>query len=290
MPPYYATRTRWMDEGGMRRVIARAGEVFELEFDPHARPLLGAPAAPDARRADAGAAGWSRTTFDARLHESDALARAAGERAGECAANALTVLVRSSDLPRDLGRATAFLEALAARNPHATLDVVVEARGPYPLDALAALKAAAATPEAYLNGYDRFQVEPGTLVSTRVSVIAGEDQHENPAFYADLEQVVPVVYATTAQSESELELFMEEHAGQAILVGRAGALKEAPRDAVLARLRELAGDDPDALYFASAEDARAWERLDGRDPAHAPPELELPARALAPDHLRSSSR
>ena len=298
-PPYYATKTRWMDEAGMRRLISRAGEVFELEFDPHARPLLGAPVAPDARRVTPGdeavsRAGWTRATFDARLFASEAQARTAGESAGEDAANALTVFVRSPDLARDLARATSFLEALVAGNPYATLDVVVDSPGPYSLEALAALKAAAATPDAYLNGYDRFQVEPGTLVSTRVSVLAGEELHENSRFYADLEEHVPVVYAKTAQTPGELEAFLEEHPGRQVLVHRSGALKEASRPEVLERLAALVGDDADALYFASTEDARAWEKRRGLDPEQAPPEVELPARSLAPDaelsYFRSSSR
>src|SRR4029077_20885949 len=41
-PPYYATRSRSIDEAAMRRLIEHAVSIVEVEFDPPARPLVGA--------------------------------------------------------------------------------------------------------------------------------------------------------------------------------------------------------------------------------------------------------
>jgi radical SAM superfamily enzyme YgiQ (UPF0313 family) len=274
-PPYYATRTRWIDEAAMRRSIERAGRVFALEFDPHARPLVGAPLV----SGGAASSCWSRATVELAPFESVEDARAAGEAAGESAANALTVTVHARDLSRELPRAAAYLEALVEKNPHATLDVLVDARAPVSIDDLARLKSAAATPEAYLNGYDRFQVEPGTLVSTRVSVVL--DRSERPC--VELEAVVPVIYRARGRSLEELERFLDAHPGREVLVHREGALALVPRERVIERLAARVGDDADALSFALTDDARAWESVRGRSLEDAPPEVELaPSFELAP--------
>lgn len=276
-PPYYATRTKWMDEPALRRAMEDASEAFGLDFDPPARPPVGAPAAPDARRLEAARAHapgsyWSRTTCEPARFPSESAAREAGLAAGESAANAFAVTVRTRDLAADAGRAAAFLDGVVARNAHASVDVVVETERPCVVADLAALKSAAATPEAYLNGYDRFKVEPGTIVSTRVSVLArGRDL----AAFESLEAVVPVIYGLPARSEGELETFLDAHPERLVLVERAGDLAGADRDRLCARLAQLVDDDADALSFATPEDARAWEVARGRDPAAAPPDVEL---------------
>ncbi|MBI3725343.1 radical SAM protein, partial [bacterium] len=284
-PPYYATRSRWMDEDAMRRLIEHASRVFEVEFDPPARALLGAATASDAARAAGEGAPlpyWSKATFEPRLFSTDESAREAGRAAKETAANAMTVVVRSQDLGRDARRAGAFLSEIARGNPHATIDVVVDAPGPFPISLLAELKEAAGTPLAYKNGYDRFQGSEGTLVSTRVSVLANADTSLDSAFLEELERVVPLTHMKTAQSFSELSDFLDAMDGRSVALDRAGALGEAPRDEVLSRLRERLRDDPDSLYFLSREDARAWdEGARGQTPEDAPPEIELPARAVA---------
>jgi radical SAM superfamily enzyme YgiQ (UPF0313 family) len=271
-PPYYATRTRWMDEAAMRRLIEYAGQVFEVEFDPPARALLGAPL-------DAGGTGyWSRATLDTRVVSDEATARERGREAAEHAANALTVIVKTRDVEGDLGKACAFLEELARANPHATLDVAVAAPGPYSMGALSALKAAAATPEAYLNGYHRFQVPPGTLVSTRISALLDADRPLDDDFLEELEAVVPVTYERTVRDWDELDQVTRDYPGRSIKLRRSGALASVPSEAVVARLLTRLEDDPDSIYFESAEDARAWDReARGEEPEGAAPEALLEA-------------
>jgi radical SAM superfamily enzyme YgiQ (UPF0313 family) len=250
-PPYYATRSRWMDEAAMRRLIEHVGEVFEVEFDPPARPLAGAPLA-------SGEGYWSRATVGAAT-----VARLRHDGAVETAANALTVTVH------DVAAGRAFLAEVARQNPFATIDVLVATDHPT-RDELASLKGAAATPDAYLNGYHRFQVPEGALVSTRVSVIAREPR-------PDLEAIVPVIYAKKVESFRSLGDHLTQHEGQAVLLERAPGFDVAS-DELVSKLLPRMADDPDAVFFASAEDARLWdEKARGVALADAPPEASLPA-------------
>ncbi len=252
-PPYYATRSRWMDEAVMRRLIEYAGEVFELEFDPPARALVGAPTARGPGSGDG--AYWSRATVAAGT------TREAARAAAASAANALTVTVE------DQAAGVAFLEEIVRANPYATLDVLVATPAPATEDLLA-LKAAGATPDAYLNGYHRFQVPAGTLVSTRVSVVAKTPR-------PDLEAVVPVVYEKTVASLREVGEHVQAHDGQQLLFRRAPGFTVSTEELVK-KLHARLGDDPDAVYFASADDARLWDELARGQPfEEAPPESDL---------------
>lgn len=251
-PPYYATRTKWMDEAVMRRLIEYAGEVFELEFDAPARALVGAPTA-------RGEGYWSRATVDATTTRADATAAAAS------AANALTVTVK------DVASGKAFLEELVRANPFATLDVLVAADDPR-RDDLLALKEAGATPDAYLNGYHRFQVPAGSLVSTRVSVLARAPR-------PDLEEIVPVVYEKTVESWRDVGEHLQRHEGQAVLFTRGDGFRVTSEELVKKLLARME-DDPDAVYFGSAEDARLWDETARAQPfEEAPPESALTMNA-----------
>ncbi len=252
-PPYYATRSRWMDEPAMRRSIEHAGEVFELDFDPPARPLAGAALA-------SGTGYWSRATVERGFTREQA------QEVATSAANAVTVTVR------DLEAGRVFLEEVARANPFATLDVLVA--GAPSIDDLRELKEAGATPDAYLNGYHRFQVPRGSLVSTRVSALASEER-------LDLEAVVPVIYEKTVGSWRDVGEHLERHEGQAVLFHRGPGFPGTSEELV-SKLLARDGDDPDALYFSCAEDARLWDER-ARQARHeeAAPEAELaPASVL----------
>jgi radical SAM superfamily enzyme YgiQ (UPF0313 family) len=229
-PPYYATRSRWMDEAVMRRSIEHASEVFELEFDPPARPLAGAALA-------SGTGYWSRATA------SRGMTREQAREVAASAANAVTVTVR------DLEAGRVLLEEVARANPYATFDVL--ATGTPSIEDLRELKEASATPDAYINGYHRFQVPRGALVSTRVSVVASNERR-------DLEAVVPVIYEKSVDSWRDVGEHLERHEGQALLFHRGPAFPGTP-DELVSKLLARSGDDPDALYFSCAEAARLWE-------------------------------
>jgi radical SAM superfamily enzyme YgiQ (UPF0313 family) len=273
-PPYYATRSRWMDEAAMRRLIEHAGDVFELEFDAPDRALAGAALARGDPRGTGGAGGppggdyWTRATVDAGTSSEEARA------AAESAANALTVTVR------DVASGVRFLEEVARANPFATFDVLVATAAPT-IGELQALKTAAATPDAYLNGYHRFQVPPGALVSTRVSVVARSAR-------PDLEPIVPLIYEKTVESWRDVGDHVARHEGQALLLRR-GERFEASADELVARLLPRFEEDADAVYFADREAALLWEeRARRKAPEDAPPEREL-ARDLAPERLAAKA-
>src|SRR5581483_8382410 len=121
---------------------------------------------------------------------------------------------------------------------------------------------------AYLNGYHRFQVPTGALVSARVSVLARERR-------PDLEAVVPVIYEKTIESWRDVGEHLERHEGQAVLFAR-GERFPAAAEELVAKLLPRLEDDADAVYFASRAEAALWdETARGLALEEQPPEAEL---------------
>jgi hypothetical protein len=249
-PPYYATRSRWLDEAAIRRLAQRAEETFGVEFDPPARPLLGEALAPDASAGNDPY--WTHLRLENATLEG---ARALASRLAPRAASAITVEVAGDPAP-----ARAFLEEVARANPHGSVDIIIDVSERTTLDDLAAIKDAAARPEPYLNSWYRFVSPEGSCPSVRVTARAREH-----ATVEALAAAVPVVHRI--ESAGELG---RVHPGSFVELA-VSRLSADDRSRALSALEAHLGDDREGAYVSGdVELARAW--------AATPPEAAPPIR------------
>jgi hypothetical protein len=156
VPPYRIRRTATMDEDDLREALFDAEERLGRRLDEMPRPHLvsaaGMPAVPD--------------RFDVDLDRADA---AALERAAAPGAQHAALWLRGDDLFAARDRIRAAVAARVRVDPHARLDVVLQASREFPLDVVDALDAAfRAFPQSYLS---RAQGLRGEDAQRRVTIV-----------------------------------------------------------------------------------------------------------------------
>jgi hypothetical protein len=233
-PPYRAIRTREMDEAALRRALEFAEEALGRPMEEFPRPHLvsreGAPTPPD--------------VFSADLDGTEAEVLAAVSAPGARHA-ALWLSARDLWRRRDLARRA--VEARIATDPFSTLDVVVLARCPFPLDLVDLLKETAALPEWYLT---RVLAPGGANAARRVCAVIPRGARPPADWVEALRAEAPVFREMTLDEA----LRAPGELGDAFPAAR---IREGPAFGRAESVRELARRaDPEAVAFAS----RRWER------------------------------
>jgi hypothetical protein len=236
-PPYRVQRTATMSGDEMLAALHAAEERLGRRLDEVPRPHLCEPAA----------ASPARDVFALDLDDATAAARAAAASPGAQHA-ALWLLAR--DLWQRRDEALAAVRARLSVDPFATLDVVLQARQPFPLDLLDAVRACLDTGAP--SYFSRALAHRGENLARRICVVLPRGA-DVPADWVDA-------------LRSRVTVFRDQPLREALL--RAGDLgAELPAARIIdagggePALRELARRaDADAVAFADRAHELRWQR------------------------------
>ncbi len=217
-PPYRVQRTPGFSTEQLLRALEDAEEKLGHRLDEEPRPhLCAAPLHANNFLA--------RDRFSLDLDLADATSRAAAAAPG---ARHAALWLTASDLWSQRDAGLRAIEARVQVDPHCTLDVVLEARAPFPLDLLESIRAALG------------KAAPGYL--TRSLAHRGEDAQRRIAVVVPASALLPGDWIDAVRDR--VPLFVEQ------------PLAQAARDAAL-----LGAEVPAALITGPLDDARALERL-----------------------------
>ncbi len=214
-PPYRVARTAGFTQEQLLRSLEDAEEKLGHRLDEEPRPHL----------CDAGAGLLAPDVFTLDLDAADDRARTAAAAPG---ARHAALWLGGSDLWTARDAAVRAVEARLAVDPHCTLDVVLEARAPFPLDLLDLLRATLS------------RATPGYL--TRALAHRGEDAQRRLAVVVPRSALLPRDWIDAVRAT--VPLFVEQ------------SLAQAARDAA-----ELGVEVASARIVGALDDPRALERL-----------------------------
>lgn len=217
-PPYRVQRTPGFSTEQLLRSLEDAEEKLGHRLDEEPRPHLCA----DSWHANDLLA---RDRFPLDLDSADAKSRADAAAPG---ARHAALWLTASDLWTRRDAALRAIEARTQIDPHCTLDVVLEARAPFPLDLLESIRAALS------------RAAPGYL--TRSLAHRGEDAQRRIAVVIPQSAILPSDWIDAVRDR--VPLFVEQ------------PLAQAARDAA-----QLGAELPAARITGPLDDARALERL-----------------------------
>lgn len=171
-PPYYVTKTPLLDRETMLGLLEESEDLFDVEFDAIPAPIL------DGLAPTFGVVRESIFDLDsADAEKFDVPARTA---------QAFTIKLRARDFWKRIGIAEALVRRHIAQNPFSTVQIVVEARGEFPLDVVDRLRAAAERPvNSYLDRFYAFTPKAGAGATRIITTLPKKSKRTLDASWID---------------------------------------------------------------------------------------------------------